>query len=398
MRNGVRFGTYEFDPERRELRKHGLHVKVPAQSLEILAALLERPGETVTRERVRRLLWPHGTVVGFEQSINTAVKRLREALSDPADNPRFIERVPRTGYRFIAPTQPLPGLPEDGLNPGKLIQHYRLLERVGAGCRGEVWKAEDTKLGRTVALKFLSLRLEADEDALEAFRQEARHVAASCHPNICTIYSLEEHRGLRFIAMEYIDGNPLTTLLNGTPLPAHHVLAIGVQATLALAAAHSKGVIHRDVKPANLMLTADLRVKLADFGIAIAVRSQRLPPCAGGGQTPAGTLGYLSPEQARGEPVDARSDLFSLGSVLYEMATGIRPSVERRPRRCWSLYCTWNRYRRVKSILGFRAASSTPYSTRYRRTPVRDGRARMTWRRHFKLLFLPEHQRSADAA
>jgi len=327
MAGHVGFGPFEFDPQRRELRKHGLRVRVPEQSLEILAALVERPGETVTRERIQQLLWPHGTVVGFEGSINAAVRRLREALGDVARGARFVERVPRQGYRFIAPVQPLrredPGAPDE-VQPGGLLLHYRLAGIAGRGSMGEVWKAEDTKLGRTVALKFVPGRLAADAAALEAFQQEARHAAALNHPNICTIHGLEEQDGRRFLVMEYIDGRPLSAALERGPLSAQRVVDVGIQAAQALAAAHGAGVVHRDVKPTNLMLAAGGRVKLTDFGISRAVRDLALPRGAGR-HTPTGTPGYMSPEQARGEPGDTRSDVFSLGVVLYEVATGRLP-------------------------------------------------------------------------
>lgn len=328
MAGSVRFGAFEFDPERRELRKYGLKIRAPDQSLDILVALLEHPGETVSRERIQSLLWPHGTVVGFDQSINAAVKRLRKALGDPADRACFIERVRRQGYRFIALVERLPRAEkstEQDDRAGTVLLHYRLVEKAGSGSMGEVWKAEDTKLSRTVALKFVPQRLAADADALEAFCQEARQAAALNHPNICTIHGLEEHAGQRSLVMEYIDGRPLNAALDGGPLSAQRVVEIGIQAAEALAAAHASGVIHRDVKPPNLMLTEDGRVKLTDFGIATAVRGSGSSPVTRGAHTPAGTLGYMSPEQARGEVVDARSDLFSLGAVLYEMATGRRP-------------------------------------------------------------------------
>lgn len=324
----VRFGAFEFDPQQRELRKHGLRIRVPDQSLEILTALVEHPGDTVTRERIQALLWPNGTVVGFERSINAAVKRLREALGDPADKACFIERVPRQGYRFIAPVHAVArtGTPPSDARAGTMLAHYRLVERAGSGSMGEMWKAEDTKLGRTVALKLFPHHVTADESALEAIRQEARHLAALNHPNICTIHGLEEHGGQSFLAMEYIDGQPLTAVLEGDRLPAQRVAEIGVQIARALAFAHSNGVIHRDVKPANVMLTAGAVVKLTDFGIAQTIPNLAAPaPSTNSTQSPAGTLGYLSPEQARGGPVDARSDIFSLGVVLYELATGRRP-------------------------------------------------------------------------
>lgn len=323
----ARFGPFEFNPSLGELRKHGLRVRVPHQSLQILAALVERPGEIVSRDRLRSILWPHGTVVGYEQSLNAAITRLRSALGDSADGPRYIERVPRQGYRFVVPVEFRPqaeSAPAADSRAGTLLLHYRLIEKAGAGSMGEVWKAEDTKLARTVALKFLPRRLAADAAALEAFRQEALHAAALNHPNICTVHCLEECNGEQFLVMEYIEGRSLSHVLGVTPFSVDRVLDIGIQAATALAAAHAAGVIHRDVKPANLMLTADGRLKLTDFGVAIVARGNPAAS-AGGRPTPAGTLSYMSPEQAGGKPVDARSDIFSLGSVLYELATGRRP-------------------------------------------------------------------------
>ncbi len=327
MSGRVRFGVFEFDPSRRELRKHGLKIRVPGQSLEILAAVVDRPGEIVTRERIRGLLWPHGTVVEFEQSIRAAVKRLREAIGDPAVSPHFIERVPRQGYRFIATVEALPPSPASTpeLCAGKALLHYHLVEKIGQGSMGEVWRAEDTKLGRIVALKFIPEHLAEDAAALEAFRAEARHAAALNDPNICAIHGLEEHDGRWFLVIEYIDGLPLSAVLAGEPLPVVRILDIGAQAATALAAAHKAGIIHRDIKPANLMLTPDGRVKLTDFGVAKATHRGEVELSGHRRQSPTGTLEYMSPEQARGEPVDAGSDLFSLGAVLYEMATGKTP-------------------------------------------------------------------------
>ena len=325
MARKVRFGSFELDPDRRVLRKDGLRIRLPGQSLEILAALVAAPGETLGRERIQQLLWPHGTVVGFDQSINAAVKRLREALGDTARNPRFVARVPGLGYRFIAPVEALePAAPEAKAKaPGTAVLHYWLVEEAGRGAMGEVWKAKDTRLDRVVALKFVPEPAEGAAAALDALRAEARHAAALNHPNICTIHGFEEHDGLRFVVMEYVAGGPLSRALGGGPLPVSRVLAIGTQAASALAAAHEAGIVHRDLKPANFLLTTDGGVKLTDFGIARAVRGETLT--ARGRPSPTGTLEYLSPEQARGGAVDTRSDLFSLGVVLYELATGRLP-------------------------------------------------------------------------
>ncbi len=280
MAGSVRFGVFEFDPDRCELRKHGLRIRVPGQSLEILAALVDRPGEIVTRERIRRLLWPRGTVVEFDQSISAAVKRLREAIGDPAARPRFIERVPRRGYRFIGPVEALPPppstLPE--AHAGAALLHYKLVEKVGTGSMGEVWRADDTKLGRTVALKLLPERLAEDADALEAFRAEARHAAALNDPNICAIYGLEEDNGRWFLVMEYIDGIPLSAALSGEPLPTDRVLEIGAQAVAALAAAHKAGIIHRQPPADDRWKDKADRLRHCESGASRRCGVSRQPP------------------------------------------------------------------------------------------------------------------------
>ena len=312
----VRFNGFEFDPSSRELRKGRTNLKVPDQSLEILAMLLERPGELVTRESIQARLWPNGTVVEFEHSVNSAIKRLRQALLDTANEPRFIETLPRKGYRFIGVLEVLPDEPA-ALTPGTIISHYRILNEVGRGAMGVVYKAEDTTLGRMVALKFLPEELASHPPALERLRREARMIAGLNNPGICTMHELGEASGRVFLAMEFLEGETLRQRTSRQPLTQSEIIDIGVQAAKALEAAHAAGMVHRDIKPDNLFLTKQGTVKLMDFGLAKPVEEQ-----TGEAQQSSvtGTSGYMSPEQLRGEPLDARSDIYSLGKVLEELA------------------------------------------------------------------------------
>jgi serine/threonine protein kinase/tetratricopeptide (TPR) repeat protein len=362
----------EFDLRAGELRRQdGQVVRLSEQPFRILAMLLERPGDLVLREEIRGKLWPNGTIVEFEHSISAAMNRLRQALGDSPETSRYIETLARRGYRWKTPVQwvelPLEAADKPGGDSqtriasaghliGKKVSHYRVLEVLGGGGMGVVYKAEDLRLGRRVALKFLPEELASDQTALQRFEREARAASALSHPNICTIYEIEDHEEQPFIVMEMLEGETLreviTTGAGRAPLPIATAITLAIQITEGLDAAHRKGIIHRDLKPANIFVTAPGQAKILDFGLAklSAGLVQEVPLVEGRpessrhstadtgfteGSAPflsrpgraMGTAGYMSPEQVRGEELDARTDLFSLGLVIYEMATGQRPFV-----------------------------------------------------------------------
>src|SRR4030095_12960505 len=220
------------------------------------------------------------------------------------------------------------------LEPGRTLSHYRLLEEIGRGVMGVVYKALDTTLDREVALKVLPLEATSDPDRLERFRREAKAVAALNHPSIVTIYSVEEAEGIHFLTMELVSGRSLHELIPEGGLPLPRIFQIAVPLAEALSAAHERGIVHRDLKPSNIVVADEGRVKVLDFGLAKLMASGAevpegsLPPTRTLGTVEGkilGTVPYMSPEQVSGKAVDPRSDIFSLGIILYEMAVGTRP-------------------------------------------------------------------------
>ena len=219
------------------------------------------------------------------------------------------------------------------LTPGTRLGSYEIVSAIGAGGMGEVYRARDTKLNRDVALKVLPEAFTADPDRLRRFEQEARAAAALNHPNIVTIFSVERADDVPFLTMEFVEGTSLTRLIPRAGLPIDKILKIAIALGDAVSAAHSRGIVHRDLKPSNVVVTADGRVKVLDFGLAKMLHRQPVE-----GDMPAvttesltdpgstvGTLPYMSPEQVQGKPVDQRTDVFSLGVMLYELTTGQRP-------------------------------------------------------------------------
>jgi serine/threonine protein kinase len=377
----LRFGVFELDLQSGELHRSGQRVVLQDQPFQILRMLIEHAGAITTREEIQQQLWPNHTVVEFEHGINAAIEQLRVALGDSADNPKYLETVARRGYRLLVPVERAESTscegvvtvkPDPASLTGQTFSQYRVLGIVGSGGMGVVYEAEDLKLGRRVALKFLPQGPGHDARALERFEREARAASALEHPNICPIYQFGEHEGQPFIVMQLLRGQTLKGCLaavrnqgsassQAKALPLDQVLDMGMQIADGLEAAHEKGIIHRDIKPANIFLTDKGVVQILDFGLAKLLQSSaqeevdqdallsaatqlddrsrwRIRSSESGAPAAAaaqelslsgpgavvGTLAYMSPEQVRKEQLDARTDLFSFGLVLYEMATGQR--------------------------------------------------------------------------
>jgi serine/threonine protein kinase/DNA-binding winged helix-turn-helix (wHTH) protein len=372
----IKFGTFVLDLRSGELWEsegEAARKVLQEQPFQVLRILIEREGEVVAREEIKARLWPNDTEVDFDHSINAAVAALRRALGDSADHPKYVETVARRGYRLIVQVgllmeglegrtgepaasksiSPVQTLNSAGGLVGKKVSHYRVLEPLGGGGMGMVYKAEDLKLGRRVAVKFLPEEMAGDALALRRFEREAQTASSLNHPNICTIYEIDEYDGQPFIAMELLEGENLRDRLAkhpNLPVALEELLGIATQVCGGLVAAHGKNIIHRDIKPANIFLTSRGVTKILDFGLAKLATSDDFDERKSStGENPnnfgdgpqerilqdvetsltrtgvaIGTAGYMSPEQIRKEPLDARTDIFSFGLVLYEMASGRR--------------------------------------------------------------------------
>jgi eukaryotic-like serine/threonine-protein kinase len=367
----VRFGEFELDLQSGELGsadgtgdRPQSRIVLPQQPFRLILMLIERDGAMVTRDEIQNRFWPNDTVVEFDHSINVAIGKLRKALGDSAEKPQYIATIARRGYRLMVPVTRIvdedsqtdvaapasaggaePWFQTAALLTGQTVSHYVVLDIIGGGGMGLVYRAEDLKLGRRVAIKFLPDETATDALTVQRFEREAQTASSLNHPNICTIYEFGEHKGQPFLVMELLQGETLRDRLaaaNGTALSQDELLEIALQVSRGLQAAHEQGIIHRDIKPANIFLADHSMCKILDFGLAkmlersepdtatypVARDLQPNSPVEGRLSRVGlimGTASYMSPEQARAEKLDPRTDLFSFGAVLYEMATGQLP-------------------------------------------------------------------------
>lgn len=350
----VKFGEdYELDVRAYQLRRSGRPLKLERIPMELLVLLVELHGQLVTRDQIIERIWGKDVFFDSDNSINSAIRKIRQVLKDDPERPRFVVTVTGKGYRFVAPIEdssppPTPTIPSlvskatgaDGLL-GKKVSHYRVLEMLGGGGMGVVYKAEDLKLGRLVAMKFLPAEVSNDPVAFERLQREARAASALDHPNICSIYEFGEHEGQPFIVMQLLVGQTLREWIEKTPSDSarfKQLLELAVEILDGLGAAHDKGIIHRDIKPANIFINHRGHAQILDFGVAKFLDDSDAEPTGDASlkSSPVGpshshltrtgasigTPSYLSPEQIRRDKLDARTDLFSFSLVLYEMATG----------------------------------------------------------------------------
>jgi len=340
-----RIGDLLLDGASKTLYREGKVVPLAYRSAQLLLELARNYPNVVRRIDLIESVWPREDVT--DQALSQRVSVLRKEIGDTSDKPKYIGRQWGWGYYLLPPVERLAEEPPRAegpaapVAPGSRLGPYEILDALGSGGMGEVYRARDTRLGREVAVKVLPAEYSQDPDRLRRFEREAQAAAATNHPNILVLYDIGTQDGAPYIVTELLEGETLRKALERGPLPPARAVELGLQIARGLAAAHEKGVIHRDLQPENLFLTKEGPVKILDFGLA-RLRAPEMAPPAEEGKSPApitstqegrvlGTPGYMSPEQLRGQPADARSDLFALGCVLHEMVSGRRPFVGATP-------------------------------------------------------------------
>ncbi len=314
-----KLGDWWVRPQRNELERDGETAHVEARSMDVLVCLGRHAPKVVSKQRLLQEVWQDSPYVG-DDAISHAVWELRKALGDSARDPVYIKTVPRKGYRVVAEILRPQGspLPMEGVQ----IDHYDLGEEIGRGSMGVVYEADDRRLGRTVAIKFLAPDLTRDPGACRRFEREARVAATVDHPNLATVHEIgETSQGHRYLVTAYYSGGSLKDRLAEGPLDTEEAVRLVRQLLAGLDATHRRGIVHRDVKPANLLLDEHGTLKICDFGIAKLLGATDLTRTGALLGTPA----YKSPEQAQGREVDHRTDLWAVGVVLFELLTGRRP-------------------------------------------------------------------------
>jgi eukaryotic-like serine/threonine-protein kinase len=338
------FDDVVVDRENFRVLKKGETQTLEPRAFNLLLFLVQNHGRVLEKQLLFENIWKDAFVT--DNALTRAIKEIRRALGDDANAPRYIETLPKRGYRFIAEVRTSQAQigetvleDEESITqsittrtPDELAAdfNYKILKKLGQGGGGIVYLAEDAKLQRFVVLKFLSDHLAWDERARKRFVREARLASSLDHPNICAIHEINETEDYSFIVMQYAEGETLKRVINNQPMNSDSIFSIAWQIADALRTAHERGIIHRDIKPGNIVVNERGRVKVLDFGLAKSIAQEN---SEGDGEateitqqgTTLGTPAYMSPEQARGERADHRSDIFSFGAVLYEMATGRKP-------------------------------------------------------------------------
>ena len=326
-----RLADWTVRPSLNRLERAGEAVPIPPRSMAVLVDLARHAGQVRSKKRLLHVVW--GEVFVTDAVLAQTVFELRKALGDDANEPRYIETIAGRGYRLVATVDRLTQAHPDGARrgPRSRLGRYELDGLLGAGGMGEVYKAVDTRLGRPVAIKVLPDYLRSDRRLRKRFKREARTISRLQHPNVCAVFDLGSDDGADFLVMEYLEGETLEQRLKKGPLSIPEVLEIGAQIAEGIAAAHKKGLVHRDLKPGNVMLTGT-GAKVLDFGLA---RKTDRDPASGLAATETtqltreeqilGTPQYMSPEQLRAGEVGRRTDVFALGVILFEMTTGARP-------------------------------------------------------------------------